>query len=217
MTSCNVAQGELLPIQPHYTVEMGYGCHLYSLSAFYAPGLYRFPGLEMLANGKDIYSLAAAEQTIAGPDEIFSVSSLHNLIILVSAIQHLSTVSDLSTHTYIVADLARACGKWITWCDEDVFRQLRLRNKKVYVALAHFYAACWKTRGYLAEVARYGYESDGTISIAGAEEARGNSWAMWTRSGMICRELAYRLGEGGKLYIKWVWDVIQEMEEADAH
>lgn len=221
LSHCHLNPKARLPISVPFSNKQINGFFQYSLSDIYIPGRYLFPGLEMVANGRDIYNTRASSETLPQSNETFSLAALHELVLLLSAVEYLDQYSEhlqinygserLILHPadreYIIIDLARSFGKWLLCCDVGVITQLKLNNKKVYVVLAHYYAVAWKSRVYLASLAQGGLGADGQ-----GISQYSKLWTVAPRAEEMCKALVAKLGEGGKRYVRWVLEVIEDLE-----
>lgn len=166
----------------------------------------RFPGIELLANGKDIYSASAAADVIPSPEEIFPIASLHKLVLLMTAIDYMSI--DHQRYLPMMLDLIQVQGTWQQGCNSKVVSQLRMKNKRVYIILAHYFAVSWKVGTFCGWLEGKGYDYNNP------EDLRAVGWSIAPQAEVICKEMVRKLGQSGRMYIPWVLNVVRELDPA---
>lgn len=216
-----LAPGEPSSLKPRFAHDPNYvTAQAIAVASIYIPGQYRFPGLDMAANGCDIYHDPAttSKSLMAGSEGFVSIQILHRLVVLASATDCLFRFGDLPDN--LTGEIMMLFARWTIDCYNARFLKLvQSQNKTVYIVMAHFYALSWKFQVYVektipysaAELTAFGMAVSAPKSKQKGRPIVADDVFSTPRASIICRELVERVGESGKRYLKWVLDIIEEL------
>lgn len=187
--------------------------------AHYHIGTYhRYPALENLAGGKDIYQARPLMGVVEDPKELIDISSMHRLVIFLTVLESVGIKDSTSPTTDVdnttIAILQRWGFGWLALCDEALQTWVNERNTGAYILMAHYFAGMWRLRQKIWEMCQKEDSSPPAFdnSLTSKDFMGDYYWWLDTTPKTMTLAIANWLGETYRPSLDYIFETIRMLE-----